>query len=71
MVDVVRVKPREQVVVSRRDEFLQPKEEIPLQISCRWRGLLYHGQPKVARSASHPQEPLKVADRVAATGAQR
>jgi hypothetical protein len=38
MVDVVRVKPREQVVVSRRDEFLQPKGEIPLQISRRWRG---------------------------------
>jgi len=58
MIDVVRVKPPEQVLgrllpKGRSGPILgsQPKEELPLQTRCRCSGPSYDGQPQVAGSA--------------------
>jgi len=84
MVDVVRVKPPEQVrgaAVSARSGRIpafQPEEELPLQTRCRCSGPSYIGQPQVAGFASphyirrtidrEPKKPITPAKGGAAVG---
>jgi hypothetical protein len=68
MVDVVRLKPPQQVLGrplpkgrSGRIRAFQPEEEFPLQTRCRCSGLSYTGQPQVAGSPSPiPTNPAEL-----------